>query len=187
MANKCTSLPQNTLTRESQQFYEEIYRQYNSVITGFFRRHGYTQDEALDELQNVYFRVIRQNQPEKLVDTPKAYLLSVATNLVRDRYRREHRQNQQAREDVDLDNLPTLEASPENTLQLAQQMLLMKQALMELPEKKRKVFLMKRLEGMTCKAISDKLNIPLRTVERYLSEAFVYCQVRAIKETGVKN
>jgi RNA polymerase sigma factor (sigma-70 family) len=47
----------------------------------------------------------------------------------------------------------------------------MRRALAELPEKKRTVFLMNRMEGITYSNISKTLDISVKTVEKRMSQA----------------
>ena len=173
------------LSTQSRDFYQKVYREYSNAILGFFRSQGYTPEEARDGLQDVYLRVIRLSQPKQIAQSPKAYLLKVATNLIRDHYRKQAAVKLITQDILELDDIPTLEQSPEKKLQITQQLEIVKNAIMELSHDHREIFLMHRIDGMTCKQIAASMQMPLRTVQRRLGDALAYCVVKLNKETGV--
>ncbi len=175
----------SSLSTESRDFYHKVYQQYQNAVMAFFMSRGYNQQEAMDGLQDVYLRVIRLSQPEQLVDTPKAYLLKVATNIIRDNYRKKRSTKLVNQEVLDLDELPCLSPSPEQQLQVRQQVIIVKKAMSELSEDHREIFSMHRMDGLTCHEISEQTQTSLRTVQRKLSDALAYCVLKIKQEVEV--
>lgn len=174
-----------SLSKQNQDFYQKIYHEHSHSILVFFRSQGYTTEEAQDGLQDVYLRVIRLSQPTQIAQSPKAYLLKVATNIIRDRYRKQTVTKLTTQESLELDDLPTSDQSPEKKLQVRQQLKIVSNAILELSQDRREIFLMHRIDGMTCKQIASALHMPLRTVQRRLGDALAHCVTKLNKETGV--
>jgi len=175
------------LSADRRAFYEGIYTQYRAVIHKFLLNHGISADHAGDMLHDVYVRLLRQNNPEKLNDSPKAFLLKIAVNLIRDRYRRTKTNMTLSAKSIDSESeyAPVQQLSSENQLHVSRQMLLLKKAISDLPTVSQQVFVLHRFENMTCKDIAEELSVPLRTVQRHLSDAIVFCQRRLNYDNGV--
>jgi RNA polymerase sigma factor (sigma-70 family) len=175
------------LSVEQKAFYERVYQQYKGDVYRFLLRHGLTSEQAGDMLHDVYYRVIRQNEPSKLEQWPKAYLLKIAINLLRDKSRRAKTgavvyENASEYEP----EMSVVDLSPEKQLQQTQQLQIIKQAIQELSDKQRKIFILHRFDNMTCKEISKEIGIPLRSVQRYLGESLAYCQRKLDRENRVR-
>tara|TARA_B100000446_G_scaffold54908_2_gene51130 strand:- start:20425 stop:21042 length:618 start_codon:yes stop_codon:yes gene_type:complete len=178
-------LADQSLSSESRDFYQKVYQQYQDAVVGFFISRGYSQSEAMDGLQDVYLKVIRLSQPQQLAETPKAYLLKVATNLIRDQYRKRQKLTPFSQDISDLDELPCHQPSPEQQLQTKQQISIVKDAMLELSENHRQIFVMHRMEGMSCNEIAEQTQTPLRTIQRKLSDALAYCVLKIKKEVDL--
>lgn len=179
------ALGDSSLSTESRDFYQKVYQQYHNAVTAFFMSRGYNKQEAMDGLQDVYLRVIRLSEPAQLADMPKAYLLKVATNIIRDNYRKK-RATQLISQDVqDLDQIPSLSPSPEQQLLVRQQVGIVKDAMSELSESHRQIFALHRMDGLTCHEISEQTQTSLRTVQRKLSDALAYCVLKIKQEVEV--
>jgi RNA polymerase sigma factor (sigma-70 family) len=174
-----------SLSTQSQDFYNKVYKEYSKAIVAFFQRQGYSPDAAQDGLQEVYLRVIRLSEPKQIAEAPKAYLLKVATNVMRSHYRKQAPINMIKQDILEMDDLPSIEPSPEHKAQIRQQIEIVKQAVLELSDKQREIFLMHRMDGMTCQQIAGELKIPLRTVQRRLSDAVAFCSIKLRQCAGV--
>jgi len=159
-------------------FFIKIYEEYHGSLCAFLRKVPLPEDVVNDIAQEVYFRIIRQNKPENLEEYPRAYLYRVAINLVRDRFRSNNTRMEQYHQQLEEDTLVSSEMSPEINVHYRQQLAKLKSILRELSPKHRKIYLMHRINNATCREISKDLGISLRSVERYLSQAVAYCQVK---------
>lgn len=142
---------------------ERLYRRYNSWLTGRLRVFVGA-DQAADVAQETYIRAAPYSTED--VKRPKALLLRIALNLVRDDSRRRSRRGG---EPADLDAVNPGESAG----QLED--LLLKQIILSMPELYREVFVMSRFGGMTYEEIAAARGLNLKTVEWRMSKALDHC------------
>jgi len=165
------------LTAAQRAFYEGVYEQYKGDVKRFLQRQGLQADVASDLLHDVYYRIIRQNEPDKLSEKPRAYLYTIAINLVRDRARRRKATPVIYDSHNEHDSeMYVVELSPEKQVLVSQQLNLIKEAILDLPERSRQILVLHRFEHMNSKEISVMIGVPLRSVQRHLNEALAFCQ-----------
>lgn len=176
---------QSRLSAVQRAFYEDMYEQYKGDIQRFLQRQGLQPDVASDLLHDVYYRIIRQNEPDKLREKPRSYLYTIAINLVRDRARRQKSTPviYDSHDEHDSE-MYVVELSPERQVLVSQQLNLIKEAILELPERPRQIFVLHRFEHMNSKEISAMIGVPLRSVQRHLREALAFCQRRLDRENS---
>ncbi|MFN3668455.1 MAG: RNA polymerase sigma factor [Brevundimonas sp.] len=142
-----------------------LYRRYAGWLDGRLRAHV-DPDRAADVVQDTYLRAA----PYPLVDIrhPRAFLLRIAMNLVRDESRRRKRQGLAA------------DASPPEFAQAAAQtdQLLLKQIVLTMPPLYRDVFVLSRFGGMTYAEIAAARGLNVKTVEWRMSKALEHCVAR---------
>lgn len=121
---------------------------------------------ADDVVQDTYARIALSADADE-VRSPRALLLSVARNLVRDDLRRQgvRRRSLETVRGVGGDA-----AKPD-----AVEMILLKQAILTLPAECRDVFVMSRFEGMSHTEIAAACGISRRAVEYRLQQAMLHC------------
>lgn len=134
--------------------------------------------DADDVLQEMNLRLIRKERREPVAEFPRSYMLMTATNIIRDRWRRQR--VRQAGLHIPLDQLEHADERPtaDTTLIWRQGLQIVKSALAELKPADRLIFLLHRVEGKTFREISEETGIPLRTVQRRASDALSHCKAR---------
>ena len=142
-----------------------LYRQYAPWLSRRLRsRIG--PDDAADVVQETYIRAA----PYALADIrhPKAFLLRIAMNLLRDQRRRQSRQPQQNE----------AEAPPQGEAATQFDALLLSQVIHSMPPLYRNVFVLNRFGGMTYPEIARTLEISVQTVQWRMARAIEYCASR---------
>lgn len=163
------------LSPENRAFYQHVFTKHHLAVHRFIRRMGLTEDSARDIVQDVYLRIVRQNEPTKLAQAPRAYLYRIAINLLRDGLRREQLQSRFLTDAKISEDPLTLTVTPERALQQKQNIEALKAAVRNLDPTERRILLLHRLNHMSCREIAKELSMPLRTVERRLSSAVASC------------
>ncbi len=137
---------------------------------------------AADALQGTYLR-IGQAETIPAVTDPQAYLLRVATNVAADQRRACQRQRL---DDIDIarlleieDDAPGPAAIVESRLTLAT----LTEALAELPEQCRAVFIAARLDDIPHRIIAARFGISVRTVANEIQRALNHCADRLEKKS----
>lgn len=152
-----------------------LYVAHHSWLLGWLRHKLGCLHDAADLTQDTFVRVLtsRELQSEEQLKEPRAFLLTVAVRLVSNHFRR--RSLEQAW-------LETLAALPEQQVPSPEVQAIVLQSLHEidamldgLAPRVRQAFLLAQLEGFTYAQIAERLNISVRTVKRYMAEAFEQC------------
>ncbi|MBI2399282.1 MAG: sigma-70 family RNA polymerase sigma factor [Xanthomonadales bacterium] len=106
------------------------------------------------------------------VRDPKAFLFQVGYNLARDALRRRSTRGAEVDDaDAAIDASAADEASPEAHALAREQLACVQQALTQLPEQRRRVLWMVRVEGLSLKETADALGITAKTVENHMTQA----------------
>jgi RNA polymerase sigma-70 factor (ECF subfamily) len=134
------------------------------------RRFGRSSSE--DVAHSTFVRVASSTALQD-IRHPKALLLTVATNLARDEYRRMARQGGQ--------HLSLDEAYAENepwTAPDQETAVLLKQIILSMPVLYRDVFTLSRFAGLSYEEIAERCNVSVKTVEWRMSKALAHCAAK---------
>lgn len=143
--------------------------QYHGLVT-FLRRRTASVQDAEDAAQESMARLLRYHD-----STPASawqrLLFRIAINVAHDQYRVavSHRANQH----VSLDDTPLANPglSPEERTDQNQQLATLRDAIRSLPPKCRKVYLLKRVYGMSHAEVASRCGISTKMVEKHLAKA----------------
>ena len=149
----------------------ETVQQFGKRLFGFVRGKVKTTEEAEDILQDVWYQFSRLSNLDEL-ENVSAWLYRVAQNRVTDNYRKKKTENL---EDYTYDNdeneisfkeilLLDENASPELALFKEEFWSELMQALDELPENQKEVFLLNEIEDFTLQEIADQKGENLKTI-----------------------
>lgn len=160
------------------QAFEEVYHQYFTVIFnfvfGFLRSKEDAEEIAQDTLLKIW------NYRKKLSkDIPiNRLIFKIAKHLVIDKLRKKESQILyiQMQEDFLFQN------NPEEEILFKEIEARINNVIDQLPDKRKKIFLMSRYEQLTYKEIAANLNISPKTVEAQIRQALVFIK-QAIGET----
>lgn len=154
-----------SMEAQAQDGINRLYRRYAAWLDRRLRVHVGA-DTAADVVHETYIRAL----PYALSDIrhPKAFLLRIALNLVRDESRKASRRKRDQ------------ECQPPPDAQAAVQFdhVLLEQIIVAMPPLYRDVFVLNRFRGMTYPEIARTLEISVKTVEWRMSRALEYCASR---------
>lgn len=150
-----------------------LSQRFRPALIAFFLRRIGNHSEAEDLTQEVLLRVA-QHGASIDASRPDAYVFQIAANLLRDRGRRQqvraaYQAGMGATEATWVE-----ERDPDRVLQAKESLTAVLEALRELPERTRTVFVLFRLENMKQREIADMLGISVRTVEQHVVRASVH-------------
>ncbi|MGA6108775.1 sigma-70 family RNA polymerase sigma factor [Pseudomonas solani] len=159
----------------------DLYSEHHGWLLGWLRRRLSNPCDAADLTQDTFVRLLAAPQAAPL-QAPRAYLATVAKRLMINLYRR--RSMEQA-------YLEALASLPEQQVPSLEHQALVLEALQEVDEvlsrlgsKARSAFLMYQLEGHNQETIAASLGVSVRSVQRYLVQAFEECIVLMASEPG---
>lgn len=154
---------------------------YQQPLFRYFRRRVSPPEDAHDLVQEVFLRLSRRADLGSIrrVDS---YLFRVAANVLADRYRRQARQPAEV---VFYDDSLHAQAdfSPERVLSGRQDLERLIEALAELPERTRQIFVLYHLEQVRQKDIAERLGMPLSTLEKHMARANRFLRKRLDRDS----
>jgi RNA polymerase sigma factor (sigma-70 family) len=136
-----------------------------------------SRDEVDDVVQDVMLRLY-QRQSEQQVENLIGYVFQVAASVVTDRARRDqvrHRSDHQTLEDEDH---PVEHLTPDRVLAGKEQMSRFAQALTDMSERSRDVFVLLRFEGMSYAEAAEHLGISVSAVGKNMMRALAFLSER---------
>lgn len=150
---------------------------YRPALLRYFRRHLDNAQDAEDLAQDALLRLLRSPVSP---DNTEAYLLRIASNLLRDRHRRDRSHHAAQHEPLDssLHDRPTEEPGSDRVYEDRERLDRFLAALDQLPPRCRQVFLLQRYEGLTYTAIAKRLEISVSAVEKHMMRALLHFQAR---------
>ena len=161
----------NRMAREQDQRISDVVRQERSRLLNFIRRRVPDPGDAEDVLQDVFYRLVEANRLLMPIEHVTGWLFRVARNRITDLFRKQEPESFSdvaSNEDADAssveDLLPSPDAGPEALY--ARQVLLdeLEDALDELPEEQREVFIAQEFEGRSFKELSAETGVSVNTL-----------------------
>jgi RNA polymerase sigma factor (sigma-70 family) len=152
---------------------------YRRPLMNFFVRRVRDRAEAEDLTQQAFMRLMSATQRGE-VENVESFLFTIAGNLVRDHHRRSIRRSLDQTVSVDAELIAELtremveDRSPERVLIGRQTIADVLQALDELGERTRDIFILFRLENMKQRDIAALYGISQSTVEKHVARAALY-------------
>lgn len=153
----------------------KLFDQHNRKLVSFLVARLGSEAEATEVAQEAYVRLLQLDQPSA-ISFLRAYLYKTAANIAIDRIRHRARATR-LDQTYDSDDL-TNEISPDRQILASDELALVRQALMELPARYRRAFLLHRFDEQSTEEISQDLGIKLTQVRLYLRRVVAYCRLR---------
>jgi len=140
----------------------EIFRREQGRLRSFVRRRVADEGDVEDILQDVFYALVEANWLTRPVEQAGAWLFRVARNRIIDFFRKKRPVQFEAEGIEDL--LPSADAGPEEAYARSLLWDELEQALAELPEEQRSVFIAHEIEGRSFKEIALETGVPVNTL-----------------------
>jgi RNA polymerase sigma factor (sigma-70 family) len=171
---------------EQDQRISEVVERERTRLRNFIGRRVADQLDVEDILQDVFRELVEANRLMKPIERVGAWLFRVAQNRITDLFRKKkpERFSDQAfvAEDGQLlsieDLLPSSDAGPEAAYARAVMLEELEDALGELPEEQRAVFVAHELEGLSFKELAAETGLNINTLLSRKHAAVVYLRQR---------
>ncbi len=134
-------------------------------------------DTAADLTQETFLRYAEQGQAAAITHD-RSYLYRTAHNLAVDHVRRRERERTETVPHEALAELADDRPSPEQVVGSQDELAQLRAALLELPERTRQVFALVRIEGLTYRAVAERLEISDSSVQKHLAQAIAHVMQR---------
>ncbi len=163
--------------------FDNFVREHRAMLVAYLsRRIG--EDDAQDVAQETLVRLMRYRaQP---VEQLRPLMYRIAINVIHDRGRRDSTRQVFAHVSLDQDfvGLPSLEASHDQRIEHEQELVLVRAAILQLPERCRQVYLLNRIEGLSYSQIAQHCGISVKAVEKHIGKALSLLRAK-LRQEGV--
>lgn len=148
---------------------ETLYRTHAPRLLRFFSRRA-GRDDAHDLVHEAFARFAGlDDAATRAVARPEAYLGTVATNLLRDRARVAARRALERHGPFDENSVPC--ADPHKLLEDRDTLARLEKAVARLSSRRRRIFLLHRLERLTYAEIADEVGMSVKGVKKQMAKA----------------
>ncbi len=140
-----------------------------AVLIQYLSRGGRSKSDVEDLRQDLYMRVCLAAQQE-LPRATRPFVFKIARNLLIDRVRHEQVVPIDQAENLEDLNIAIDEPTPDRTVIARQELRRLQRILDKLPERFRNAIVMRKVEGLSVREISERTGAAEKTVEKHLTE-----------------
>jgi RNA polymerase sigma-70 factor (ECF subfamily) len=153
-------------------------QRYRSAVSAYFARRISNRADVDDLTQEVFANLLRRSQLET-VENIEGYIFQIAANVLRERFRRAGRR-------IDIHPEALEENSPHYVEEISPERILIGkethgrfvQALQELPERTRTIFVLNRFEELSAREIANRMGLSVSTIEKEMMRAIAHLRER---------
>lgn len=156
---------------------EALARDYRGVLVRYFERRNVPVPDQEDAVQEVFARLLRR-EADAPIETPESYLFQTAASVAVDFHRRAVARGRGAHTPYEDRLHAVADFSPERLHAGREDVTLVMEALLELPERTRTAFLLARYEKMRLAEIGRRLGLSVAGVEKNVRKAMAHVTAR---------
>jgi RNA polymerase sigma factor (sigma-70 family) len=151
----------------------DTYLQYNEELCrGVIRKFSVSRTEAEDVVQSAF---IRYTESGASVVNPRAFLYKTCSNIAIDQIRRGDVRSSYARSVAEIEFESVGEIGPERQTEARQRLDIVSKALSAMPDKRRKLLMMSRFDGLSYAEIARQVNLSETVVRKHIAKALAGC------------
>jgi RNA polymerase sigma factor (sigma-70 family) len=163
---------QATAVSEARAKLEVLGTAFRPALVAFFVRRVRSTAEAEDMTQEIFMRLADADLDK--IERPEAYLFTMASNLIRDRARRDRVQTGIKEDFAQQPGLGIEYLDPHRVAEGHEMLRSLEAGLAELPERTRHIFILYRVENVALKTIASQFGITVSAVEKHVRRAMRY-------------
>lgn len=155
------------------------YEFLKRFLSGFFSE----REEIEDVAQETYLRAYVAEQM-KAIEQPKAYLFRTARNIALTELTKKSRKITDYLEEAGVSTVPDNAAGADSEAEAEELLGMYCEAVAQLPEKCRQVFLLRKVHGLSHRDIAVRMALSVSSVEKYLHTGIVHCKTYLQRRDG---
>jgi len=148
----------------------EAFAEHRDVLVSYLAQKLLKPDDIDDLLQETFIQAYRAEKNGQ-IRSPKGYLFIIARNLLSKRFAKQSKELVKEISEAEFSSIATNDSSLEIQLHFKMKMETFEKAVATLPSQCRRVFILRKIYGMSQKKIASKLDISCSTVERHITIA----------------
>jgi len=169
-----TNRPQKNSAKSQSTPILAAFEKHQTALKRFISRYLRNTQDIEDVAQEAFLRAYNAERSTH-VQQPKSFLFRIAKNIAISELRSKSRKITDYIEDQDESSVLVGEWSPEDEMIAQQKLGIHCEAVASLTEKCRRVYLMRKVYGLSHKEISERLGIAASTVEKHLMNGVQAC------------
>jgi RNA polymerase sigma factor (sigma-70 family) len=159
------------------QLVERLFAGNRTALLTFFRRNVREPTDAWDLAQEVYVRMLRVRDTEK-IQNPEGYLFTVAANLLKEQRAMDRRHGVEVdASDADIQMYLSEVSNIDGEIDHGLQVKHLRVVLKRLPPKEQAVIVLRHIKGLSHMEISERLGMSPRMVKKYLATGIAHCRL----------
>ncbi len=160
---------ENRARQDRPRRFEDIFLACRSDLNRLVSRYLKSPQDVEDVVQEVFIRSYKIDIIRK-IDKPKGYMFRTARNLSLKHLDLSHNRLTCAVEDIDIPEVTNAKDPVFREVEVSEQFAIFCDAARELPEKCRKVFILKKVYDLSHDEIADRLGISVSTTNQHLAK-----------------
>jgi RNA polymerase sigma factor (sigma-70 family) len=152
---------------------ERLARRYYAPLASFFRKRTRDAAEVQDLVQQVFLRLAQYREVDK-IRNPDGFIFQTASNTLKDHFRNSDVRNRFIRDQMDIGAVHGSDFSTERVLLGRENLSQLVDALRQLSERTRDVFMLRCFEGLKHAEIARLQDISVRAVEKHMERALAH-------------
>ena len=152
----------------------KAFEQHRSALKRFIARYLNNQHDIEDVAQESFLRAFRAGLNYD-VQQPKSFLFRIAKNVAISQLRLKSRQITEALDEQNHPDALNSEWTLEDDLMARERLAMQCDAVAALAPQCRRVYILRKVHGMSHKDIAQRLNIHIKTVEKHLYKGIAAC------------
>ncbi len=161
--------------------YRELFDKFGPKIYHFSLSYLKSKDESEELVQDVFLKLWERRSSIDASQSIEAFLFKMAVNIIYDFIR--HRNVQHAFTDYALTNFDNHTNNTWESIVMEDVKSIVETLIARLPQQRRKVYHLSKIEGLSNDEIARQLNISKRTVENHLYRAIAFLKQNLEKES----
>jgi RNA polymerase sigma factor (sigma-70 family) len=153
----------------------ELYKNHVSTLRKYLTRFSLCKSDSEDIIQEVFIRLLKQDDITKIEQNPAGYLVRTAKNLVLDEFKRVGNRYRNLHDPIEEHDISCNSPQPETATAWQQGLEIIEKRLCDDGKRTHQIVAMSCLVGLTHLEIADKIGVTTRTVERSMQRARNIC------------
>ena len=158
----------------------QVFLENSHFLKKFLGRFLSERQDIEDVVQETYLRAYKAekhgDESSKTIEYPKAFLFQIAKNIALTELSKKSRRITDYIEDVELSLVMDNGATTEEELEAREHIDIICEAVTSMPERRQRIYLMRKVHGASHKEIADSFGISIRAVEKHLLKAMLTCR-----------
>lgn len=157
--------------------FDTLVRRYHAKLLKFLSVRLHDHNDVADVAQDTYVRLLRVRGKRSAEDL-RRMLFRTAENLLNNHWRWKRVRKIDSQLTIDELEIADDEPGPDRQLEAQERLQRLRAVILAMPPKRRIVFTLSRIEGLTNLEIAQRCGISVKAVEKHIASALCECRIK---------